>query len=167
MITPSTNIAAQIIADEGQAKPQSLTDTVAIVGAIIDTQPAGAIGYRSALMIAGTSFTTSGGASGGQVTALLEVYHDTASNMATEASLDSDSYVYTWAANGANYGVHCLPVSLETANRYIRGKFTETEAGTITVASAIGYIAFVLGGMTDSPDAGYAAAGYETTVEPS
>jgi hypothetical protein len=165
--TPVTDIGALVVADEGYAKPQSLTDDTYIVGAEINLQPAGAAGYRSALVIAPTCFTSSSGASGGKVTITLAVYHDTVTGMGSEALLDSDTYEYTWAADGANTGVHCLPVSFETANQFVRAKFKQTKAGTITVSNAYGAIVVVLGGMVVTPDAGYAAAGYENTTEAS
>jgi hypothetical protein len=166
MLTPKENMAANMLVRQG-VKPQTMTDATAIVTEIYDRLAASMQNPQSCMVICALAFTSSSGASGGKNTLSLELYHDTASNMATEASLDSDSYEYTWVADGANDGVHCMPVNLKGANRYLRAKATLTEAGTITIASQSGTVLVVFGGMDQQPSSSYAAAGYEETTEPS
>jgi hypothetical protein len=166
MITPKEDMASNLLVRQG-AKPQTAADATAVVTEIYDRHAAAMQNPQSCMVVCAVAFTSASGASGATNTLLLEMYHDTASNMATEASLDSDSYVYTWAANGANDGVHVLPVNLKGANRYLRAKATLTESGTITISSQSLGIAVVFGGMETEPSSSFAAAGYEETTEPS
>lgn len=159
---PMTDLGAHTLANEGFAKPQTAADATAVVGAIVDRQ-----GYDSALVIAAVAFTSASGASGAKNTLSLQCFHDSAAAMGSESALKSDSYVYTWANDGANSGVHVLPVDLQSAERYIRGKATLTESGTITISAQSVAIVVVLGGAQVAPPSGYAAAGYESTTEPS
>jgi len=162
-ITPSTDIGGLTIADQGHAKPQTAADDTYINGAEIDraSYPA-----ESALVIAAVAFTTASGQSGASNTLTLAMYHDTVTGMGTEAALDSDTYAYTWADDGANHGVHVLPVNLEAANRFVRAKAKLTKGGTVTISSQSLGIVVVLGGLQVAPGSGYAEAGYETTTEP-
>lgn len=165
-VSPLSDIAPLLIGDEGSAKPIALSDDTFIVGAVVDTNPdGGPQSMRSGMVIALFSFTSSSGASGGLVTSTLSLYHDTAVGMGTEALLKTDTYVYTWAADGANSGAHVLPFTLRAANRYVRAKFKITEGGTITVGTPLGAVAVVFGGLADSPDSAFANAGYEKTIE--
>lgn len=146
-------------------KPQTVSDATAVVGAIIDRA---AIGNPLSMLVqAAVAFTTASGAAGGKQTLLLELYDDTAAGMGTEALYDSDTYVYTWAANGANSGAHFLPVDLKNANRYVRAKLTITKAGTVTISAQTGSLVYLFGGMQSVPSSSFAQAGYEQTTEPS
>jgi hypothetical protein len=166
MISPRENIAANLLVRQG-AKPQTATDATAVVSEIYDRLSSDMRTPQSCMVVCALAFTSASGASGATNTLLLELYHDTASNMATEAALDTDTYVYTWAADGANHGVHVLPVNLKGANRYLRAKATLTESGTITISSQSLATCVVFAGMLNQPSSTYAAAGYEETTEPS
>ena len=162
----SVDFFERVVSDEGRAKPQTMADATALVGAEVDTQPQGHEGYRSLEATFQIAFTTASGDSTGKNTVLVEVYEDDVTGMGTETLLKSDTYVYTWAADGANDGVHILPVSLETAKRFVRAKATITESGTVTTSAWVGAITCSLGGMVVNPDSAYADAGYEATTEP-
>jgi hypothetical protein len=161
---PKKDVFANVISMQS-VKPQTMADATALVGAIFDRHAAAHPMPMCCLVNAIIAFTTASGDATGYNTILLEVYHDTASNMATEALLDSDTYVYTWAANGANSGMHAMQVDLSGANRYIRVKLTITEAGTITTSAWVGGHSITFGGMLDQPSSSFAAAGYEDTTE--
>ena len=165
MIGPKENIAANMIVRQG-AKPQTAADATAVVTEIYDRLSADLRSPQSCMVICALAFTSSSGASGGKNTLSLQLYHDTASDCSGEAELDSDSYEYTWAADGANDGVHVLPVNLKGANRYLRAKATLTKGGTITIGSQSLSLCVVFGGMDHEPSSSYAAAGYEETTEP-
>jgi hypothetical protein len=168
MISPPTDLGAQVVADEGYAKPQTMSDATYINGAEIDRAGAAGTYYDSAVGIFNFAFTSSSGASGGKVTVTLQWYDDTATGMGTEATYgDAYTYEYTWAADGANSGVHVYPIELRGANRYVRLKAKQTKAGTITVSGATGSIAVVLSGMSIIPDAAHSDSGYESTTEAS
>lgn len=161
---PMTDIGGVLLGHQGFAKNQTAADGTYIAGAEIDrvTYPA-----QSALVLCHVAFTSASGASGAKNTLTLALFDDTVTGMASEAVHDSDTYVYTWAADGANYGIHCLPVDLQSANRYIRAKAKLTESGTITISSQTIALAVVLGGLQVAPGSGYVAAGYENTTEAS
>ena len=164
MITPKEDMAPNMLVRQG-AKPQTAADATAVVSEIYDRLAAAMQNPQSCMVLCQLAFTSASGSSGGKNTLLLELYHDTASNMATEAALDTDSYEYTWAADGANHGVHVLPVVLKGANRYLRAKATLTEAGTITISAQSLSTCVVFAGMDHEPSSSFAAAGYEETTE--
>jgi len=162
MSTPN-DLAGTIVADEGFFKPQTMTNATYINGAEFERQD-----YESALAVFTLAFTSSSGASGGKVTVAIQAYDDTVTGMGTEATWgDAYSYEYTWAADGANSGVHCFPIDLRGANKFMRVKAKITKAGTITVAYEVGSLAVILGGMRKAPDDAYVLAGYESTTEAS
>jgi len=165
MITPKENIGANLLVRQG-AKPQTMTDATYIVSEIYDRLAAAMRNPQSCIVVAAVAFTSSSGASGGKNTLTLALFDDTASDCSTEAVYDSDTYEYTWVADGANHGVHVLPVNLKEANRYLRAKVKLTEAGTITIADQSGTVFVIFGGMLQEPSSTFAAAGYEETTEP-
>jgi hypothetical protein len=160
------DIGSAVVANKGYFKPQTMTNATFIVGEEIDLQAAGAEGYQSALAVLVLAFTSSSGNSTGKVSVAIQAYDDTVTGMGSEAAFgDPYSYDYEWAADGANAGVHCLPLDLRLANRFLRVKAKITKSGTITVASELGSLAVILGGMRVTPDAEHVAAGYENTSE--
>ncbi len=156
---------AKTIGDEGSAKPQTVTDATDIVGAIVDTNPSGSQRLASMVCKFNTAWTAASGAAGALNTALITVYHDTASDMSTEASYGTYTAAYTWAADGANSGVFVFPLSLKTANRYVRVKARLTESGTVTVSAQTGSITCDFAGQSVSANAGYVATGYANLTE--
>ena len=158
---------AKTIGDEGSAKPQSLTDATDITGAIVDTNPAGSQRFNSMVCKFNVAYTAASGASGALNTALITVYHAADSAMATEASYGTYTAAFTWAADGANSGVFVFPVSLKTANRYVRVKARMTESGTITISNQIGAITCDFGGQNVAPNSGYVSTGYANLTEAS
>jgi len=168
MTSPNFDRLAKVIADNGFAKPQTLTDATFIAGAIIDTIPEGMQRVDQILALFSLAFTSSSGAAGATVIANITTYHDTASDMSGEAALTGGAYskTFTWVADGANYGILAIPVSLAAANRYVRVKAKITESGTITVGTPLGCIAVVSGGLHVMPDSGYTSTGYSNITEP-
>ena len=163
---PKEDVFANVIGKQS-AKPQTMADATALVGAIFDRLDAGLRSPQSMVVQSIMAFTTASGDATGRNTLLVEVYHDTASDMSTEALLDSDTYVFVWAADGANSFAHFLPVNLKGANRYVRVKMTLTESGTVTTSAWVGGHSVMFGGMDKQPSDDLAAAGYEETTEPS
>jgi len=162
---PKTDVFANVIGKAG-SKPATMADDTAYVGAIHDRLDAGLGSPLSVLIKSLIAFTTASGDATGRVTVLVELYHDTAANMATEELLDSDTYVFVWAADGANAIDHTMQANLKGANRYVRAQLTITESGTVTTSAWVGCQSLVFGGMDSQPSADFAAAGYETTTEP-
>lgn len=162
-VSEITDIGGNTIANQGLAKPQTIADATAIVGAEIDRHlyPA-----DTCLVLAHLGFTSSSGNTTGKNVAKLELFDDVVTGMASEAVFATYSYEYTWVADGVNFGVHVLPVNLTGAKRFIRAKLTLTESGTITIASQTGSVAVVLGGMQKSPGSDYVKTGYVKTTEP-
>ena len=150
----------------GHAKPQTGADDTYVDGAILDRNAA-AGDYQSGLAICSIAFTTAGGAGGATNVLTLDLQHGDDSGLSDEATFDTDSYTYTWAANGANSGLHVMPVNLETAKRYIQVRAKLAESGTITTSAWLLSVLFVGIPGQVRPNSAYAAAGYEITVEPS
>lgn len=158
------NAAAFLVAAGNGADHETADDTY-VSGAIVDRQSYG--NPQSCIAIAGVAFTTASGMAGATQTITLAVDHDDDSAMASAATQDSDTFAYTWAADGANSGFHVLPVDLSSADRYIRCKVKMTEAGTATISANALTCGLLLGGMRDVPHANYAAAGHEDVTEAS
>jgi hypothetical protein len=163
---PKKDVFANVISKQS-AKPQTMADATALVGAIFDRLSADLGSPQSMLVNSIMAFTTASGDATGRNAFLVEVYHDTASDMATEVLLDSDTYTFVWAADGANSIAHAMQVALTGANRYVRVKITLTESGTVTTSAWVGGHSVTFGGMDSQPSSGFAAAGYEDTTEPS
>lgn len=154
---------AVAINSKGSAKPQDLTDDTFIEGGIIDRQD-----HESMEAIFNLAFTSASGVSGAAVTVTIQLFDDSDSAMAAEAAFgDAYTYEYTWAADGANSGVHVLPVDLTLAKRYIKIKAKITESGTITLSNQLGAITACMAGLRVAPDPDHAGDGYQSTVEAS
>jgi hypothetical protein len=153
---------ATIVLD--QFKPQTISDATAKDGTEVDRT---SYPHQSGLLIANVAFTTASGASGAKNTVLLELEHGDSSGSYETTAYDSYSYEFTWAADGANSGTLVLPLDLKNAKRYIMGRLTMTESGTVTISSQSASLCLVLGGGENLPHSDYVASGYKDTTEPS
>lgn len=158
-----SDLAAALLA-KGKIKIQTAADDTYKTGAIVDRTADGFA--QSALAFANVVFTTASGATGATQTVTLVVEHGDNSALSDATTLSSSAQVYTWAADGANDGLHCLAVDLTSAKRYIRAKVKVTKGGTVTISAQSVSGGLVLGGLDTTPDGSYVAAGYKTTTEP-
>ena len=164
MMEPKTNIGANLLVRQG-AKPQTAADATYVSSEIYDRLSADMKSPQSMVAIAAVCFTTASGNSTGLNTLTLSVEHGDDSGLSDTAELDSDTYGYAWAADGANHGVHVLPVDLSTAKRYIRVRAKLTKTGTETISAQQIASCAIFGGMDQVPSSTHAAAGYEETTE--
>ena len=150
---------------EGEGGDEAAADGTFVDGAIVDREDKG--NPQCLVALAGVAFTSSSGAAGGKVDLLLEVLSDSDSAMASATSLGTLAFEYTWVADGANSGIHYLPINLgvSTAERYVRVRAKLTKGGTITVAQAL-TVGLVLGGLDYVPDPEYSDDGVSQTTEP-
>lgn len=160
------NIGAFLM-PEGENADHEIADATYLTGTIVDRQALG--NPQSCVVCVGVHFASASGASGGLNTLAIELLGDSDAAMGSATSLDTDSYVYTWVADGDNKGFHTMAVDLSgaTAERYIRARCKLTEAGTITVTEQCLTVGVLFGGLDVTPDPSFAAAGNEVTTEPS
>jgi len=156
------DIASQLLGVVGYIYPQIPVDATDLDGIQVDRL---SYPHKSALAVLQIKYTAAGGGAGDTQTVELRVEHDDAVGWGTVATLKTYSRVFTWAANGANYGTLCLPVDLSSAKRYIRitGKVTKAGAQTISLQYMSGCI--ILGGAPSNPNALHVNAGYSAIVE--
>lgn len=139
-------------------KPQTPSDATYISGATFDRS---ALNYPQNMEVAHIlAYTAASGASGATITVETNIFHGDASNMSDEASFKSKSVVITWASDAAKQFHVALSADLSSAKRYVRAKFKETKAGTITVTAPIVAQVVRFGGMMQSPNSSFANAGY-------
>lgn len=139
-------------------KPQAPSDDTFISGTTFDRL---ALNYpQNAELIHNFSYTAASGAGGATITVVVSIYHGDAANMSDEAVLKTKSVVVTWASDAAKTFHISLSADLGPAKRYIRGKFKETKAGTITVSTPLVSQTMRLSGLSDQPIAAYSGTGY-------
>ncbi len=139
-------------------KPQAPSDGVALAGATFDRA---ALAYPNNVELNHNfSYTAASGAGGATITVVSGIWHGDAANMSDETLLKSKSVVITWASDAAKTFFVSLSADLGPAKRYVRGKFTETKAGTITVTTPLVSQTVRFGGLSSSPAAAYLGAGY-------
>lgn len=150
---------------EGEGGDESAADGAFVSGAIVDREDKG--NAQCLMALVGVAFTSSSGAPGGKVDLLLEVLGDSDAAMASATSLGTLAYEYAWVADGANSGLHYLPVKLDlsTSERYVRVRAKLTKGGTITVAQGL-TVGLLLGGLDYVSDPEYDADGVSQTTEP-
>jgi hypothetical protein len=166
MITPKENMASNLVVKRCK-KASTAADDTYVDGAILDRLADYARCPQSLLAIVTAWFTWDTGSGASDTNTLtIKVEHGDASNLSDAATLDSDTYTYTWAADGAADGVHMLPVDLSSAKRYIRVSAKLTAAHSPTIADQYIASCVVLGGMDQVASSNFVAAGYEETTEP-
>jgi len=159
MTMPMTDIGGTTIV-KGVLVPQDVsTDDTYVNGVIVDR-----IGYDSALAVAGLAVTTGSGSGSPTVTFNVQVEHGDESDLSDAAELKSYDEELDVAVDGDHTSQVGLPVSLETAKRYVRVNVKQTKAGTTTVSAALGGAHLVFGGLQDAPDALHDNDGYATSV---
>jgi hypothetical protein len=139
-------------------KPQTPSNGTVIAGATFDRQS-----YNWPLSMEvyhNFSYTAGSGDVTGIITVLTQLYHGDASNMSDEAVLKSKSVAITWVSDAAKTFHVSMPVDLSSAKRYVRAKFTETKAGTITVTVPVAAQTIRFGGFQTIPHASFLDAGY-------
>lgn len=158
---PKTDLGANTLLRRG-AKPQTAADNTFIVGATIDRD---AIGMpQTAVAFAIVKWTAASGAGGATNTLTLKLEQSDSADFASPTDYDSDTYVYTWAADGDNEGAHALPLDLRGAKQYVRVSAKLVEDGTVTVSAQEIASGIMFGGHLHLADPAYAAAGYEDAV---
>jgi hypothetical protein len=158
----NTNAGAYGLAKLG-FKSQTPSNATAIAGATFDRQS-----YNWALSLEvfhNFCYTAASGDATGIITVLTQIYHGDASNMSDEAVLKTKSVAITWVSDAAKEFFVSLPADLSAAKRYVRAKFTETKAGTITVSTPIVSQAVRFSGFQTIPHSSFLDAGYFTSTD--
>ena len=138
--------------------PQAPTNDTFVAGTTFDRT---LLGYPQNMEVNHNfGYTAASGAGGATITVVSAIYHGDASNMSDEAVLKSVTKTITWASDAAKTAFITLTSDLSGAKRYVRGKFKETKAGTITVSSPLVSQTVRFGGMRDTPHSSYVGAGY-------
>lgn len=156
-ITNVTNAGAYGLTKLG-FKPQTPSNGTALAGATFDRNS-----YNwpvSAEVMHNFAYTGASGDATGIITCLTALWHGDASNMSDEAIYKSKSVAITWVSDAAKTFFITMPVDLSSAKRYVRGKFTHTKAGTITVSAQIVSQSIRFSGFATVPHSSYADAGY-------
>lgn len=139
-------------------KPQTPSDATYINGATFDRTT---LGYPQSVEVSHClAYTAASGASGATITVETNIFHGDASNMSDEASYKTKSVVITWVSDAAKQFAVTLSADLSGAKRYVRAKYKQTKAGTITVTAPIASQVVRFAGFSARPNASYAGAGY-------
>lgn len=141
------------------------SDDTYVNGAAVDRQAYG--NPLSCTAIFGVHFATASGMAGAKITAAIEVQGDDNSSFTSATSLKTDTYEFTWAANGDNKASLRLPVDLSGAERYVRIRIKITDSGTVTTSERVLTGCLLLHGLEYAPDSNFVAAGEASTTEPS
>lgn len=139
-------------------KAQAPTDATYLTGTIFDRSAIGWPQYAELCHV--FNYTAASGASGATITVESNLFSGDASNMSDETSVKSKSVVITWASDAAKQFIVTMPVDLSSAKRYVRGKFKQTKAGTITVTTPLVAQTVRFGGLSSVPNSGYSSGGY-------
>jgi len=139
-------------------KAQTPTDATYVTGTIFDRQ---AIGWpQYAEVVHSFNYTAASGANGATITVETNLFSGDAANMSDEASVKSKSVVITWASDAAKQFIVTMPTDLSSAKRYVRAKFKQTKAGTITVTTPLVAQIVRFGGLSSVPNSSYSSNGY-------
>lgn len=138
--------------------PQAPANDTFVTGATFDRS---ALGFPQNVEVTHNfSYTAAAGAGGATITVVSAIYHGDAANMSDEVVLKTKSVVITWASDAAKTFHIAVSADLGPARRYVRAKFKQTKAGTITVNTPLVSQSVRFGGLMDRPNASYAGGGY-------
>ena len=139
-------------------KATAPTDATYLNGATFDRS---AIGWPSFAEVTHVfSYTAAAGAGGATIAVETNLFSGDASNMSDESSVKSKTVTITWASDAAKQFIVTVPVDLTAAKRYVRAKFRQTKAGTITVNTPLATQVVRFGGLARVPNSAYASGGY-------